>query len=124
MCEPALQAQIDAARAYETLFVPALFREWAPRVADAAQIKAGQRVLDVACGTGALAREAASRTGPSGSVSGIDPGVGMLAVARELAPTIDWRHRPRRRRRARECRDGLLGGGAGTRATAPKRPGC
>jgi len=91
MSEPALQAQIDAARAYEALFVPALFGEWAPRVADAAQIGAGQRVLDVACGTGVLTREAASRTGPSGSVSGLDPGVGMLAVARELAPTIDWR---------------------------------
>ena len=91
MSEPALQAQVDAARAYEAQFVPALFGEWAPRGADAAQIGAGQRVLDVACGTGVLAREAASRTGPSGSVSGLDPGVGMLAVARELAPTIDWR---------------------------------
>jgi SAM-dependent methyltransferase len=91
MSEPSLQAQIDAARAYEALFVPALFGEWAPRVADAAKIRAGQRVLDVACGTGALTREVASRTGPSGSVAGVDPGAGMLAVARALSPGIDWR---------------------------------
>jgi ubiquinone/menaquinone biosynthesis C-methylase UbiE len=90
MSEPALQAQMETARAYESLFVPAVFGEWAPRVADAAQIRSGQRVLDVACGTGVLAREAAARTGPSGSVSGLDPGVGMLAVARHLAPDIDW----------------------------------
>jgi SAM-dependent methyltransferase len=90
MSEPALQPQIDAAKAYQALFVPALFGEWAPRVADAAQIRAGQRVLDVACGTGVLAREVASRVGPSGLVSGLDPGVGMLAVAQELSPDIDW----------------------------------
>lgn len=64
MTEPALQAQIDATNAYESLFVPALFRQWAPSVLDAARIQPGQRVLDVACGTGILVREAISRTGP------------------------------------------------------------
>ena len=38
MSEPTLQAQIDAANAYETLFVPALFGQWAIRVTDAAQV--------------------------------------------------------------------------------------
>lgn len=85
------QGLIDAARAYEGLFVPALFRQWALLVADAAQVGPGQRVLDVACGTGALAREVASRVTSSGRVTGIDPGPGMVAVARELAPTIDVR---------------------------------
>jgi hypothetical protein len=32
MADPTLQAQIDAAIAYEEFFVPALFQEWAPRV--------------------------------------------------------------------------------------------
>jgi len=91
MSEAVSQAQIEAANAYETLFVPALFGEWAPRVAEAAQVKLGQRVLDVACGTGVLAREVVSRTGPSGYVAGVDPDPGMLAVARTLAPSVDWR---------------------------------
>jgi len=84
------QALIDAANAYEMLFVPALFRQWAPIVADAARIKSSDRVLDVACGTGVLAREAAARTGQSGRVAGLDPHAGMLAVARGVSPAIDW----------------------------------
>lgn len=90
MSEPTLQQQIDAARAYETLMVPALFGPWSPKVADAAQLTPGQRVLDLACGTGILAREAATRTGPDGSVTGLDPAPGMLAVARQLAPGLTW----------------------------------
>ena len=90
MTKPALQAQIDAS-AYEALFVPALFGQWAPKVADAAQIQPGQRVLDVACGTGVLAREVASRFGAAGRVVGIDPSPGMVAVAKQLAPEVEWR---------------------------------
>jgi SAM-dependent methyltransferase len=86
-----LEAQIIAANAYEALFVPALFAQWAPRVVDAAQILPGHRVLDVACGTGILAREVASRMGSSGHVVGIDPSPGMVAVAKQLAPTVEWR---------------------------------
>jgi len=89
--ERTLQAQIDAANAYEALFVPALFGPWAPKVADAARIRPGRRVLDVACGTGVLAREVVSRTGSPEDVAGLDPSPGMLAVARRLAPAVDWR---------------------------------
>jgi SAM-dependent methyltransferase len=90
MTDPALQSQIDAATAYEELFVPALFREWAGVVADAARIRERDHVLDVACGTGVLAREAATRTGPAGRVVGLDPNEGMLDLARRLAPNIEW----------------------------------
>jgi SAM-dependent methyltransferase len=86
-----LQAQITAAKAYEEFFVPALFGEWAPRVAAAVRIRTGDHVLDVACGTGVLAREAASQVGPSGFVAGVDTSAGMLAVARTVAPRIEWR---------------------------------
>lgn len=92
MNEEVLQAEIAAANAYEALFVPALLGQWAPLVADAAEIRPGQRVLDVACGTGVLAREIAGRTGPAGSVAGLDANRGMLAVAERLAPTVEWRH--------------------------------
>jgi SAM-dependent methyltransferase len=86
------QLNTAAAEVYEEFFVPALFREWPPRVVDAAAVSRGDRVLDVACGTGVLARAVATRVGPAGSVTGVDINDGMLAVARRVAPTIDWRH--------------------------------
>ena len=90
MSEPTLQL-IEAAKAYEALFVPALFSQWAPIVADGAQIKPGQRVLDVACGTGVLAREVEQRVGSTGHVVGIDAGPGMVAVARQRAAAVEYR---------------------------------
>jgi SAM-dependent methyltransferase len=87
-----LKEQIAAAEVYESLFVPAEFQEWAPRLVAAARIGPGQKVLDVACGTGVLAREVARRVGPSGFVAGADANPGMLAVAARKSPEIDWRH--------------------------------
>lgn len=86
-----LQEAIAGAEAYEALHVPALFQEWVPRVLDAADVQAGHRVLDVACGTGVLARGASSRVGPSGEVVGVDPNPGMLTVARRTEDQVDWR---------------------------------
>jgi len=89
--ETASEEEIAAASAYEDLHVPALFQQWAPRVLEAAQIKPGHRVLDVACGTGILARQAALRLGGEGFVTGLDASPGMLALAKQLVPTIEWR---------------------------------
>jgi len=66
------QVTHDAAEIYEEYFVPALFRDWAGRVASVASIMPAQRVLDVACGTGVLAREVQARVGPTGQVVGLD----------------------------------------------------
>jgi SAM-dependent methyltransferase len=85
------QVAATAAEIYEQFFVPALFAEWAGPVADAAGVTSGQRVLDVACGTGVLARAALERVGASGSVVGLDANEGMLAVARAAAPAVEWR---------------------------------
>jgi SAM-dependent methyltransferase len=82
---------IEAAESYESLFVPALFAPWAPLVSARAGVGAGQRVLDVACGTGVLAREAHRRTDGSGGVTGLDPHPGMLAVAGRITPEVEWR---------------------------------
>ena len=79
------------AEVYDEFFVPAVFRPWAGVVADAAEIGAGQSVLDVACGTGVLACAVSDRVGPGGSVVGLDPNDDMLAVAHRKADTIEWR---------------------------------
>ena len=79
-----------AAEVYEEYFVPALFREPAQQIVQAADIRRGQSVLDVACGTGVLAREAAPVTGNPCNVTGLDRNDGMLAVAERLAPDINW----------------------------------
>jgi ubiquinone/menaquinone biosynthesis C-methylase UbiE len=78
------------AQRYETDLVPTLFAPWAPQVADAAQIRAGDRVLDVGCGTGVLARLALARAGTQGAVTGVDVNEGMLAVAQRAEPSIEW----------------------------------
>ena len=92
MSDSSLQAQVEAARAYETLMVPALFGAWPSQVLDAAKVRPGERVLDVGCGTGVLARAAAARVGRTGAVAGLDPAPGMLEVARQLAPGLEWHH--------------------------------
>lgn len=85
------QVTRSAADVYEEFFVPALFQQWVEHVEQAAQLAPGQMVLDVACGTGVLAREAARQVTSAGSVVGLDRNEGMLAVARREAPAIDWR---------------------------------
>jgi SAM-dependent methyltransferase len=85
------QVSTDAAEVYESCFVPAIFGAWAGPVAEAASIGTGQRVLDVGCGTGVLAREALERVGHEGQVVGLDLNEGMLAVAARTEPRIDWR---------------------------------
>ena len=84
------QELVEAARGYENLFVPALFEQWTKHLIEGAGIREGSHVLDVACGTGVLARDALSRTGPGGRVAGVDPAPGMLAAAKEIEPSIDW----------------------------------
>jgi SAM-dependent methyltransferase len=81
----------DAAELYDERFLPAMFNEWAPRVAELAALEPGMRVLDVACGTGVLSLVVAEVVRPDGTVVGLDLNPGMLDVARRKAPRIDWR---------------------------------
>lgn len=91
-----IQGQVvaSAAEIYEQFFVPALFAEWPARVLKLADVQPGDEVLDVACGTGILAREAAHLVGAAGSVTGVDINEGMLSVARQKAPHLRWHTAP------------------------------
>lgn len=86
------QVSTQAAEVYETKFVPALFGEWAEHLVAAADVHSGQAVIDVACGTGVVARAAADHVGQTGRVVGVDLNEGMLAVARRIRPDIEWHH--------------------------------
>lgn len=79
------------AAAYERQLVPTLFAPWTGPMLDAARIHENDRVLDVACGTGVLTRAIAASVGSGESVIGLDLNPGMLAVARNVAPMIQWR---------------------------------
>lgn len=78
------------AEIYDARFVPALFAQWGPIVSAEAGASAGDRVLDVACGTGALTLAVSALAGPSGSVVGLDANPDMLAVARAKPAEIEW----------------------------------
>ena len=77
---------------YERDLVPAIFARWAPELVEAAGVQPGTRVLDVACGTGAVTRLLADRVGQTGRVVGLDFNTGMLAAARAAVTntTIEW----------------------------------
>jgi len=85
------QIPLEIAEIYEERFVPALFADWAPAVADVADLRPGQHVLDVACGTGILTRVAADRVGDRGQVVGLDLNEAMLTVAARVRPDLQWR---------------------------------
>src|SRR5882724_9298748 len=77
----------SAPEVYERELVPAVFGVWAPILVELAQPRPGERVIDVACGTGIVARIAATRVGAIGAVVGVDLNPGMLSVARSVVPT-------------------------------------
>jgi ubiquinone/menaquinone biosynthesis C-methylase UbiE len=87
---PQEQWQLDgsAPELYQRYLVPAVTALWAADLVDAAGLRPGEKVLDVACGTGVVARAAAERVGATGRVAGVDINAGMLAVARSL-PAVD-----------------------------------
>jgi len=82
----------EQAQAYDDLFVHALFGQWAPQLVDCARVRHGQSVLDVACGTGVVARAAGDVVGHGCRVVGVDLNPAMLEVAQGARPDLEWVH--------------------------------
>jgi len=84
----------DAAERYERVVARYILGPWVRVLIDAAGLSKEERVLDLACGTGVVARAAVERVGPDGQVVGVDLNPGMIAVAQTLpAPAgaaIEW----------------------------------
>jgi SAM-dependent methyltransferase len=85
----------SAAEAYDAELVPVVFRPWAELMVQEARVHSGMRTLDVACGTGVVARCAARLCSPPGRASGVDIDPAMIEVARAAAARegleIDYR---------------------------------
>lgn len=79
---------------YQRHFVPAIATPVSAGLLTAADLQPGERVLDVACGSGIIARLAAERVGPAGAVAAIDLAADMIDVAEATPapanPVIDW----------------------------------
>ena len=86
------QLSDSAPELYERYLVPTITSKWAADLVDRARVTAGEAVLDVACGTGIVARLTAERMG-RGRVVGLDLNPGMLAVARSTqhsGASVEW----------------------------------
>jgi ubiquinone/menaquinone biosynthesis C-methylase UbiE len=84
----------DAAERYERILVPAILGPAARALVEWSDLRDGDAVLDVGCGTGAAARFAAEKVGASGRVAGVDVNAGMIDVAQSLpsgtGAAIEW----------------------------------
>ena len=92
--ESGFQVSGGTAELYERYAVRYVLGPWAPGLVASAALRSAERVLDLACGTGVVARIAASKVGEAGHVTGLDINAAMLAAARALpSPTgasITW----------------------------------
>jgi SAM-dependent methyltransferase len=98
-CERSLRERIFefmsfdvAAEAYDG-FMGRYSRQLSSQLADLASVRAGQRVLDVGCGTGALTSELVTRLGAK-AVAAVDPSEPFVAATRERHPGVDVRRSP------------------------------
>lgn len=86
----------NSAEVYHACFIPAMIGPWVSKTLALVALRPGERVLDVACGAGAVTSLTAQATGPAGRVVGLDISPEMLAVARQVkgqdgSAAIEWR---------------------------------
>jgi ubiquinone/menaquinone biosynthesis C-methylase UbiE len=92
---PESTLDVSGPEAYEAVLVPAVFKPWAELLVREAEIKEGLDVLDVACGTGIVARCAARAGGARSRVAGADLDPAAIEVAKAVSISeglkIDYR---------------------------------
>jgi ubiquinone/menaquinone biosynthesis C-methylase UbiE len=76
---------------YERILVQPLFRPFAEQLVARLEPAATDSLLDIACGTGIVARIGREKLGRGARIVGVDAAPPMLAVARSVDATIDWR---------------------------------
>ena len=91
MTQQKIQTTTSPSEIYEQYMVPAIFAGWSETLLELVAPQPGERVLDLACGTGVVARMAAPMVQPGGQVSGLDFNGAQIATARTMDPSIDWR---------------------------------
>lgn len=83
--------QPSIADVFENLLVPAIFRRYAEALIERARpIGPSERVLDLGCGTGIVARLLRERLGGAANIAGADVSAPMIGKAREVAPELAW----------------------------------
>jgi SAM-dependent methyltransferase len=88
------QTTTSPAAAYESFQVRYLFGPWSEDLIERARPRPGERVLDLACGTGAVARKVLDHIVPNGTLVGVDINPEMLRIASEVIeahePMVRW----------------------------------
>ena len=91
MAQQPIQITTSPSDIYEQYMVPAIFGRWSATLLELVAPQRGERVLDLACGTGIVARMAVPMVQPGGKVFGLDFNGAQIATARTMEPSIDWR---------------------------------
>ncbi len=91
MSQQPIQTTTSPSEIYERFIVPAIFAKWSTVLLELVAPQAGERVLDLACGTGIVARTAVPMVQPGGEVFGVDFNPAQIATARSIDSSIEWR---------------------------------
>jgi len=83
-------AAANFADIFEDVLVPVIFRPWAEELLDRFPVSPSERVLDIGCGTGIVARLIRERNGSAADIQGVDLSPLMVEKARQIAPDIEW----------------------------------
>ncbi len=82
----------DGPDAYEKYIVPAYTGVWAEEIVSRACLSQGEKILDVACGTGLVARTVSEKQRSTDLIYGLDVNEVMVKKAREIEENIKWHH--------------------------------